>query len=224
MSVILDALRKLDREKASGRSGAANIAAEILRPDLPRPERRTARYIAIVFLASIATAAVTYSVIVRGGFVTKSPPPLAPNFPAPGQQVAPVPLSDEPVRHAGDEISPAPRKIQSPVKSKKPPASLGKSVSDEKKRGQNVSVKEADVATEKAKLPAEYQPSASATPAPLLNISAIVWYEERSKRFAMINGLIATEGSFVEGMKVEEIYPNRVRFLHNGQPLEISIK
>jgi hypothetical protein len=40
----------------------------------------------------------------------------------------------------------------------------------------------------------------------------------------MINGLIATEGSIIEGMKVEEIYPNRVRFLHNGQHLEISIK
>ena len=51
------------------------------------------------------------------------------------------------------------------------------------------------------------------------------WYLEKpSKRFAMINGLIIAEGAVVEGMKVEEIYPDRVRFLHNDQHLEISIK
>jgi hypothetical protein len=61
-------------------------------------------------------------------------------------------------------------------------------------------------------------------PSPSLTISAIVWYEEPSKRFAMINGLIVTEGSVVEGMRVEEIYPDRVRFLHQNQHLEIFIK
>jgi hypothetical protein len=40
----------------------------------------------------------------------------------------------------------------------------------------------------------------------------------------MINGLIVTEGAVVEGMKVEEIYPDRVRFLHRNQRLEIPIK
>jgi type II secretory pathway component PulC len=59
---------------------------------------------------------------------------------------------------------------------------------------------------------------------PSLKLSAIVWYEERSKRFVMVNGLIANEGSVVEGVKVEEIYPDRVRFSHNGRPFEIPIK
>jgi general secretion pathway protein B len=224
MSVILDALKKLDREKSSRRSGTANIALEILRPDLPRPGKRIPRYIAIAFLASIATAAITYSVIVKGGFLSKSSPPLAMNPLALNQQVAPVPLPSEPIPDAREEISPAPPKIQSPVKSKRPPASLVESKRDERKMNRNVSQKEADVAIEKTKIPAENAPNEPAPSSPSLNISAIVWYEEPSKRFAMINGLIATEGSVIEGMKVEEIYPNRVRFLRNGQPLEISIK
>jgi len=62
MSVILDALKKLDREKSSRRSATANIAVEILSPDLPRPGKRIPLYAAIALLASIATAAITYSV------------------------------------------------------------------------------------------------------------------------------------------------------------------
>jgi len=224
MSVILDALKKLEREKSSRRSGAANIAFEILKPDLPRPGKRIPLYVAIAFLTSIATAAITYSVMVKNGFLSKSPPPAAMNPPAPNQQAAPVPIPSDPTRDTRDEISPVPPKIQSPVKSKKPAAASVENKGAEKKNNQNVSQKEADIAVEKTKMPPEHTPKGSATASPSLNISAIVWYEEPSKRFAMVNGLIVTEGAVVEGMKVEEIYPDRVRFLHNGQHLEISIK
>ena len=40
MSLILDALKKLDREKSTRRDRTANIAADILGPDLPRPGKR----------------------------------------------------------------------------------------------------------------------------------------------------------------------------------------
>ena len=224
MSVILDALKKLDREKSSRRSGMANIALEILRPDLPRPGKRIPRHVAIAFLTAIATAAITYGVMVKGGFLLKSPPPAAINPPALNQQAAPVPIPSEPARDTRDEISPVPPKIQSSVKSKRPAAASVENKGDEKKLNQNVSPREADIAVEKTKMPPEHTPKGSATASPSLNISAIVWYEEPSKRFAVINGLIVTEGAVVEGMKVEEIYPDRVRFLHNGQHLEISIK
>jgi len=224
MSVILDALKKLDREKSSRRTGTADIALEILRPDLPRPGKRIPLYVAIAFLTCIATAAITYSGMVKSGFLLKSPPPAAVNPPALNQQVAPVPIPSEPARDTRDEISPVPPKIQSSLRSKRPAAASVENKGDEKKLNQNVSPREADIAVEKTKMPPEHTPKGSATGSPSLNISAIVWYEEPSKRFAMINGLIVTEGAVVEGMKVEEIYPDRVRFLHNGQHLEISIK
>jgi general secretion pathway protein B len=224
MSVILDALKKLDREKSSRRSGTSNIAIEILRPDLPHPGKRIPLYVAFAFLASIAMAAITYSLMLKGGFLSKPSPLLTMNPAGPNQQVALVPFSNEPVRDAREEISPALPKIQSHVKSKKPAASLVENQGDEKKINRNVSLKEADTAPEKTNLPSEHAANGSAATSPSLNISAIVWYEEPSKRFAMINSLIATEGSVIEGMKVEEIYPNRVRFLHNSQHLEISIK
>jgi len=224
MSVILDALKKLEREKLSRRSGTADIALEILRPDLPRPGNRIPLYVAIAFLTSIATAAITYSVMVKNGPLLKSPPPAATNPPAPNPEVAPVTLSSEPVDGAQDEIRPVPPKIQTPVKSKNPPAASVENQGDEKKLSQDVRPREADLAVEKTNMPPAHTSKRSVTPSPSLNISAIVWYEEPSKRFAMINGLIIAEGAVVEGMKVEEIYPDRVRFLQNGQHLEIFIK
>jgi predicted nuclease with RNAse H fold len=39
----------------------------------------------------------------------------------------------------------------------------------------------------------------------------------------MINGMILSEGSILEGVKVLEIHPTYVRLSHNGRPFEISI-
>jgi general secretion pathway protein B len=246
MSVILDALRKLDREKSSRRSEVANIAAEILRPDLPHPGKRIPLYIATVSLTAIAAVVITYAVIVEFGFLSKSLPPAPANPSAPRQQVepaslesgvpsassppvpakppvarqqvAPVPLSREPVRDGRDEISRVPPKIQSPVESNTPTTSLS-----EKKASQNVTSEEKDVAPGNTKKHVESSPNVSATTPPSLKLSAIVWYEDPSKRFAMINGVITTEGSLIEGVKVVEINPTSVRFLHNDRSFEISL-
>jgi hypothetical protein len=40
----------------------------------------------------------------------------------------------------------------------------------------------------------------------------------------MINDKIAHEGSLIEAVKVEEIHPDRVRFIFNGKHFEISVK
>ena len=230
MSVILDALKKLDREKSFPRDGTANIAVEILRPDLPHSGKRIPLYFVIVTLTAVATAAITYAVV-EFGFLSKSSPPAPMNPPAPSQQVAPAPLSHEPVHDARDEINRVPPKIQNPVEGKNPAETKKPAESQnlatplgQKEASQNVIIEKATVAPEIAKKTTEQTPDGSATTPPSLKLSAIVWYEEPSKRFAMINGVIITEGSVIEGVKVEEIYPDRVRFSHNGRPFEISIK
>jgi general secretion pathway protein B len=229
MSLILDALKKLDREKSSRRSGTANIAIEILRPDLPRPGKRNLLYFAAVSLTAVATVAITYGVMGGFGFLSKSSPPALVNPPASTQQVAPPPLepgslmkpsppapvsppaltqqvapapplTPEPVRDARDEISRVPPKIQNQAESKPPAISLG-----EKKTRQNVISQEADVAPGTIKL------------------SGILWHEEPSERRAAVNGTVITEGSVIEGVKVVEIFPTRVRFSYNGRPFEISM-
>jgi general secretion pathway protein B len=218
MSLILDALKKLDREKLSRRNGTVNIAVEILRPDLPRPGKRIPLYFAAVSLTAVATAAITYAVMAEFGFLSKSSPPVPVNPPALNQQVAPAPLPPEPVRDAREEMSRVPPKIQNPPESKVPVPSLG-----EEKESQNAISEEADVAPVETRKPAEPTPNASATTPPSLKLSGIVWSEEPSKRLAVINGTITTEGSVIQGVKVVEIYPTHVVLSHNGRPFEISL-
>lgn len=237
MSVILDALKKLDREKYSLRKGTGNIAVEILRSDPTRPRKKILLYFAAV---SLVTAAVTYAVMVELGFLSKSSPPSPVNPTAPSQQIEPAPLelsfppkpsipvpvnppvpsqpvapaipSREPVPDARDEASRVPPKIENHTESKNSAPPL-----DEKK------AREADVAPGATQKPAERTPTKSILTPQSLRISGIVWHENPSERLVVINGMILREGSDIEGAKVVEIYPTHVRFMHKDQPFEISI-
>ncbi len=281
MSVILDALKKLDREKASRRQGTANIAAEILRPDLPRPFKRTPLYLTIIVLTALVTAALTYTVVKsylaskplssvapnppakieesspgsryspasRSAEVTRSPAPgktenlpspktdlqtkpssppvmsspvVSPRLaapPAPSQPLAPAPAPPEPIQANREEINPVPARIEPPVESKSVPRSPA-----EKETGQSAIIERADAAPGNMEQPAQPNPITPSLNPSTLRVSAIVWHEEPSKRIAVINGMITTEQSLIEGAKVVEISPNRVRLSHNGRSFEILLK
>lgn len=358
MSLILDALKKLDREKVSRRKGLPDLAAEVLRPDPARPRKRTPMYLLAVSLTALATAGITYAVIVKPGFLPKSSPPSPGIAPPPGQQVAsasretgsqakpsaPVPVippapgqKDAPIppgldspaessppaptappaspkkREAASVKSGAPSKPSPPAPlsppgpgqrlgavSPKPsppakpspgtPASPSASVqkvspappesgvlakpsssapvhppeprqqispsplSPEPARGQHIGEKpelskvpfktdskppppssgdkteiqkgtsrEANVPPGKVSKPGEPVAGSSTANPPPLKISGIVWNEEPSMRRAVINGHFTSEGSTVEGVKVVEILPTKVRFLHQGRYFEISV-
>ena len=273
MSLILDALKKLDREKASRRSRTAKIADEIIRPELPRPKKGILIYLPAISFTAVLAAGITYGVIAGFGVLSKSSPPPPVNLPAPGQHVAlappesgslpkpsplpakppvasqqaapapmdpgsppkssppapvnppapsqpvgPAPLSRKPVRDAREETSQEPSKILNQAGSKSPAIS-----SAEKKSRQKVVQEEEDVDSGNIKRPAEQTPKVSAAAPPSLKISGIVWHEEPAKRRAVINGTFTTEGSEIEGVKVVEIHPTRVRFLHNDRPFELSV-
>jgi general secretion pathway protein B len=123
MSLILDALRKLDREKSSRRDRMANIADDILRPDLPRQEKRILRYFAAAALTAVATAAIMYAVRVEFSFWLKSSAPAPVNHQVPSQQIASAPVSREPVPDARETPSRVPPKIQDGTEDKSPAAS-----------------------------------------------------------------------------------------------------
>ena len=217
MSLILDALKKLNREKSSHRDGTANIAVEILRPDPPRPRKKMLWYFAAISITAVATACITYAVIAGFGIMSKSSPPATVSPPT-SQLTATALPPRETVSKSTDEIGRAPAKIQDGAESKKsliPPPG--------RKAGRDISTKELDVVPETIKKSAGPTPKASISPQPSLKLSGIIWQEEPGERRAMINGRIATEGSIIEGVKVVEIHPTRVRFLHNGRHFEITL-
>lgn len=259
MSVILDVLKKLDREKPSRRDQPPNIATEILRSDPPRSKRRVPLNIVIVSLTAIVTAAITYVLIKESGLLSKPSPPLLPSPPGPSRQVRPAPLesslqkkstpsvpvsppepvqkvvpappSREPVRETKEEIMKVVPRTEAVPESKvtdlpKAPVESKTTIAppEEKKTIQSVFPAKKDVTpVEPSKKSTETPVSGSATGSPSLKISAIVWYEDPSMRFAIVNGQKAVEGSFIEGAKVVEINRTTVRFLHNNQYFEVSI-
>ena len=217
MSLILDALKKLDREKSSRRNGTANIAVEILRADPPSRAKRMLRYFAAVPITAAATACITYALIGGSGILSKSSVPAIVASP-PAQQSATALPPRETVSNSADEINQPPTKIRNSAEIKKsaiPPPG--------EKAGRDISAKEPDVVPQTAIKSAEPTPRRSATPLPALKLSGIIWQEEPSERRAMINGRIAAEGSIIEGVKVVEIHPARVRFSHNGKSFEITL-
>jgi hypothetical protein len=56
-----------------------------------------------------------------------------------------------------------------------------------------------------------------------LRLTGIVWSEDPSGRCAVINGAILTEGAEIQGVKVVEILPNRVRLREHGRVFEIQL-
>lgn len=260
MSVILDALKKLDREKSSRRNATANIAAEILAPDLSRSGRRIRPYVSIVTLAVVATAAITYGVMLKLGALSESLPrksmklpapseqvspshseskspsrsaPEPPNPPAQSQQLVPALISREPVSNVQEEASPvtprtqiraeekAPVEIKPYSKSGSPGETRPPAISQEEKRAV---IPEKTVAVpESAEKSGDSTSNTPSTIPSSFRLSAIVWSEEPSIRFAMINSIKVKEGDLIEGVKVAEINPTSVLFVHKGQYFEISL-
>ncbi len=274
MSVILEALKKLDRDTLFRRSAGPHIATEILRPDLPLPKKRVPRYLIVISLTALATAALTYTLVgyrfvgkskspgpanrlastqplaetpsqssssppikspmvepagapgtvnppetlhpspplektsgpSDSGSQAKRSPPATLSPPGPRQETAPSAGSPEPARAVRNEIDRAVPKIQSPPTTKKVESSAAS---------------EEEEIEEEPDLEEEPPPTLAkpANPASL-KLSAIVWHDDSSKRIAVINGILANEGSLVlPGIKVEQIFTDRVRLSQEGRVL-----
>jgi type II secretory pathway component PulC len=138
---------------------------------------------------------------------------------APVQQVAPAPIEPPALPKptppaakalpiAQPEASPAPAKIQRPVEKETSPKTIP-------------AVPDASSGT--AKITGGQPPGGSAPTPPSFKITVIVWDEDPSKRWAMINGMKAAQGSVIEGAKVEEINLTGVRLFYNGRYFEIPM-
>jgi hypothetical protein len=286
MSEILDALKKLDREKAARRSGTADISVEILAPGLPRPGKNLRRHIAVVCFTAVVAAAITYAVVVTFRTSPKTAPPAgvgppvsdqpvppvsleppvpkkptsstlihrpaskqqtAPDLrepeplseslstapvpsPPPVQQVAPAPIEPAvPAKvvppppmvppAAQSEASPAPAKVQKPVEKETSPTAVPASPAPP------TTPAAPGVASGAAKpVPQPSPPPAGSVTTPSsFKITVIVWDEDPSKRWAMINGMKTAQGSVIEGVKVEEITLTGVRLFHNGRYFDVPM-
>ena len=227
MSLILDALRKMEQDRNSRRGAAANLRPEVLRYRGASKPKRDMRYLPVALgLALLACG-------VGGGFFLKgnravvvsqdvAPPlsataalPVAPATPvAPAAPATPV-AQDQPAVPAVPGAVAAPQAGQRTVS-----APLVRSVGAHPVRQSAAGARKERPAPDRAaQLQPVYREAAAAPlPAPAdISITGIAWQDERRLRRAVVNGTLVGEGAEVAGARVVEIREDRVRLSRGGQ-------
>lgn len=228
MSSILKALRKLEDEKHTQHPYEFRIDPDILKVDLPH-RNSTAKFILIGLLLFAGGSAATF-LFMKGdhaaGPVRKHEPSQL--------QTAPLALTPKAVRPSGEvelktEVLPESIKI---VPADKHGAG-SKSADKITKTGNSdkTQVIAPDPST-KGKLQKQLQPapvpltrlqSSPSGAIPSLRVNGIAYQEGTSDNMAIINGVPVSDGSTVEGVKIECIFKNRVRFNYMGEVFEIQL-
>lgn len=226
MSSILKALQKLEQEKATHRQGAPDVAADIVKPAAAR-QRSPWLIPAAMAGMTILTVIVTYALM--GGFSRRNPAP-----------VAAVPPIVSPPQGIASTVTPAVSPVTEIISPTKP-------IPDNRKnQGQNQAAPELPAGTAvpqqapprhpalplpepqdqpappvQAKVEPVTQPATP--PLPALKVTGIAWQKDNASRLAMINGAAVLEGGMVEGARVEEIFPDKVRFTMGKRIIEVPL-
>ncbi|HEY6838301.1 MAG TPA: general secretion pathway protein GspB [Geobacteraceae bacterium] len=226
MSSILKALKRLEEEKAARDAAAAGISARVKSGVVvPRPPSPWRLPLALGVVAALAVF-ITYAVM--GGFgpgrrtVTQSAV-VAPQQPQQSSQPVASEPSPAPVSRPLQGVKTPP--AQSPAapavaRTATPPVISAPAARD---HGATFTTEPpAEVQVTPAVAPAA--PSVSTGPAlPDLKVSGIAWQKDASSRMAMVNGATVVGGGKVSGARVEEIFPDRVRFSFEGKSFDVFL-
>ena len=198
MSLILDALRKMEEERKARHGGSVDIRPAVLsrRGDDPPATRNL--IILVAAGAMLLLAGIGAGVLLKG---TGPSPALLqtadqsaagtedrPALPLPPAPPQTTPIPAEPVRTLPTATLPA----------MPPTPPLRKPVADDPPAA----------ASETADTP--------------IAISGIAWQEERGLRRAVVNGALVGEGAEVAGARIVEIRERSVRFSRGGRTFEVS--
>lgn len=225
MSSILKALKKLEEEKAAKSGNGADIAGAILKTG--RRGKQKPRWLVPASMLAIAVVAVLATYAVMGGFsprrqvVVVTPPPATPTPPPQSVVTSPAPPAPSPVQPLRVETrlpTPLPQTVGKAAPPAPPATTPRKSVMEEDARPAVPTPQKATVGPGKG----EDTPHPS-PPLPVLIVSGIAWQKDSSSRLAVVNGTSVTQGAMVGGARVEEIFPDRVRFSLENHTVEVPL-
>jgi general secretion pathway protein B len=228
MSSILKALKKLEQEKAR-----RDLPPDLNREIVQSGRGRTAAWRTPAALAATAAVAVLVTYAVMGGFSARktsapapqpgtaasppvtapaaAPPTATPSVPAPAASPAPP----APAPKAAAAAPATPRPVAPPRIAKAVPTK------PEQKQGQEERVIPVIVATPPPVIEA---PRPTPSPPPRITVSGIAYQKNGVLRLAVVNGAPVKEGADVDGARVEEILPDRVKFSREGKKFEVTLE
>ena len=202
MSLILDALRKIEQERKTRRQGSGDLRADVLsyRGCAPPPAR--SRLYPLVGTVALLTAAASALLL----WHSSAPRPVVANMTAPAAnthqpavQPAPSTISTPPVLPQPVPPAASPHQAATQLLPQRPAAKAAPAL-------QPTTLRREDVAGSESQN---------------LVVSGIAWQEERGLRRAVVNGSLVGEGAEILGTRIVEIRENRVRFSRNGKSWDI---
>jgi general secretion pathway protein B len=231
MSYILDALKKMEQEKARkiASAGMTKISGELFREDRPRSPRSGAgKLVAVALVAALAAIAGTWFFLSPSqkpalvALRTAAPPDR--KVATPAALPAAPPVSPPPVAQTLPQSIPRaepPPRAQRRISELVQPA-----VSPSFRAAQRREAKGRSNGRRESALPAvapRPAPDALVAPPADIKVSGIAWADERETRRAVINGFLLKEGSVVGGARISKIMKDRVRFSQAGGNFEVSM-
>jgi general secretion pathway protein B len=217
MSSILEALKKLEDEKATRLIGAGNIAGKVVKAG--RRTKQQPRWLLPLGMVVVAAVAVVATYIVT---LTSYRQELS----AVSTQPEMVSTNQQPVSTESRQMSvpPAPMPSLPSTVVRDEPIPPSPSIKVEKQaRPINSQPRQPESESRKAEKPAEPPQLAVPSGPPPLKVAGIAWQKGNAERMAIVNGRPVTEGTVVEGAKVEEIFPDRVRFSYDEKTFDIPL-
>ncbi len=209
MSSILEALKKLEDEKSARLSGSGNIAGKVVKSGRWSKQRPAWLLPAAMAATAAAASMATYLLmdVPAGNGPAPAPAVTTPQEPRPVS----APPAGAGLRPGSPSVAaPAPPRHESPSPAaEKTPAV----VTTRAERAEPVIVEK----------PAPPPQAAAVQEPPSLKISGIGWQKGSADRLAIVTGWAAAEGAVIEGARVEEIFPDRVRFSFNGRQFEVPL-
>jgi len=234
MSYILDALKKIEREKArkERHSGMANISGELFSedPSTGSNSNSVAKISIVIILVALVTFGVTWYLFhdTKGRKVPSQQVATSQTSPSsPQVSASPLPLSAAPASPSVPPVASPPTAIPlvaaPPVRSSAPVYGADSEEVDEEEGGQTQGSQSQRSLNTASAVKAQHQNNESMSAPADIKVSGIAWQDERRARRAVVNGFLLHEGSVVSGAKITEIRQDRVRFSQGGRTFEVSL-
>ncbi|MBU5615435.1 general secretion pathway protein GspB [Geomonas azotofigens] len=230
MSLILDALRKMEQERRSRRGAGQDLRPEVLRYRLAAQPNEPRRYPVAVIAGGVLLLAG-----VGAGFLLKGPAPqLAAQPPAAAVPAVQPPVAAAPVTPSAAPTTVAPPVAAAPVAPPPAPAipvapaapvvtthapAAVQPVAQPSRKASRAAAPQP--APSDAPQIAAQEPAASAGGAQDITISGIAYQDERRMRRAVLNGMLVGEGAEVGGARVLEIKETKVKLSRGGRVFEV---
>jgi general secretion pathway protein B len=236
MSSILKALKKLEDEKTARKPDSLNIDAEILRGDTS--SRRSPLWVSLMAaLIFVCGGGATY-LIMNQGLSGRQPSQsaMAPQLNTPSTPINVSATTNDTAGHRENAPADSVQLVQSPSAQKKqktvvpatPPSAPAKQPVAKSSPKAQPDLRPKAVVAARPTTPAQQEASAGVRTAaplvvPVVKVNGIAFQEGGSDSVAVVNGISVSNGSMIEGARIEEIQRDRVRFSYSGEKFEVML-